>query len=45
MLEEDIYKAKALLKPFISMLVEMMMLEDGYVIAILISDCVCRRPS
>ena len=34
MLEEDIYKAKALLKSSINMLVEMMMLDDGYAIAI-----------
>ena len=33
-LVEDIYKAKALLKSSISMLLEMMMLDDGYAIAI-----------
>ena len=31
---EDIYKAKALLKSSISMALEMMMLDDGYAIAI-----------
>ena len=31
---EDIYKAKALLKSSISMALEKMMLDDGYVIAI-----------
>ena len=32
---EDIYKAKALLKSSISMPLEMMMLDDGYAIAII----------
>ena len=31
---DDIYKAKAMLKSSISMLVKMMMLDDGYAIAI-----------
>ena len=31
---EDVYKAKALLKSSISMPLEMMMLDDGYLIAI-----------
>ena len=31
---EDIYKAKTLLKSSISMLLKMMMLDDGYTIAI-----------
>ena len=39
MLVKDIYKAKALLESSISMLLEMMMLDDGHAIGI--NQCLC----